>query len=172
MSNCNKNCWIDWNSDTLCFKWLFHIGVWTFAWFVRPLLATILCVWEIWSGSNIHIPCIMYFTGWQKIIISKKKCVTAQLLKPTYEQKPETFFFGLINCFYFIHRSQKSPITSKRIANIIEYMTYEVFKYTARGLYENHKFLFTILLALKIDMQCGKIKHNEFQTFIKGEGHD
>ena len=38
-----------------CFKQLFHIGVWTFAWFVRPLLATILCVWEIWPGSNNHV---------------------------------------------------------------------------------------------------------------------
>ena len=30
----------------------FHVGVWTFAWFVRPLLATILCAWEICSGSK------------------------------------------------------------------------------------------------------------------------
>ena len=50
MSNCNHNCWIDWNSAVL-----FHIGVWTFARFVRPLLATILCVWEIWSGSNNRV---------------------------------------------------------------------------------------------------------------------
>ena len=33
-----------------CLKWLFHIGVWIFARFVRPLLATILCVWEIYYG--------------------------------------------------------------------------------------------------------------------------
>ena len=52
MSNCSQNCWIDWNSAVLCFKWLFHIGVWTFARYVRLLLAAILCVWEIWSGSN------------------------------------------------------------------------------------------------------------------------
>ena len=39
MSNCIHNCWIDWNSAMLCFNWLFHIGVWTFAWFVRPLFS-------------------------------------------------------------------------------------------------------------------------------------
>ncbi|XP_041950591.1 dynein heavy chain 8, axonemal-like [Alosa sapidissima] len=65
-------------------------------------------------------------------------------------------------------RSEKSLLTQKRISNIIEYLTFEVFRYTVRGLYENHKFIFTLLLALKIDLQKGCLFHNEFQTLIKG----
>ena len=28
----SQNCWIDWNSAVLCFKWLFHTVVWLFTW--------------------------------------------------------------------------------------------------------------------------------------------
>lgn len=65
-------------------------------------------------------------------------------------------------------RSQKSPVTGKRIANIIDYLTYESFVYTARGLYERDKFTFTILVTLKIEMNSGRIPNSEFQSFIKG----
>ena len=65
-------------------------------------------------------------------------------------------------------RSAKSPVTTKRIGNIIDYLTFAAFSYCLRGLYEEHKFLFTLLLALKIDMQKGTVKHHEFQTLIKG----
>lgn len=67
-------------------------------------------------------------------------------------------------------RSEKSPLPQKRITNIIEYLTYEVFTYSVRGLYENHKFLFVLLMTLKIDLQRGTVKHREFQALIKGEG--
>ena len=66
-------------------------------------------------------------------------------------------------------RSVKSPITSRRIQNIIEYLTFSTFSYTVRGLYEIDKFLFTILMTLKIQMQAKAIRGEEFQCFIKGE---
>ncbi|KAJ8010647.1 hypothetical protein DPEC_G00077260 [Dallia pectoralis] len=67
-----------------------------------------------------------------------------------------------------MEKSTKSQITSKRILNIMEFLTNQAFRYTARGLYENHKFLFTLLLALKIDLQAKTISHSDFQAFIKG----
>ena len=65
-------------------------------------------------------------------------------------------------------KAPKSPITAKRIQNIIDTQTVEVWKYNCRGLYEKDKLLYTLLTALKIDLQKGNVKLSEFQILIKG----
>ena len=88
----SQHCWIDWNSAALCLKQLFHIGVWPFPRFERPLLATILCVWEIWSGSNncVYMYHVFHsFAQQQKNNNNnktKKKRITTPILKPAYEE--------------------------------------------------------------------------------------
>lgn len=64
--------------------------------------------------------------------------------------------------------SNRSPFTTKRIQNIIDYLTFLTFSYTVRGLYVTDKFLFTILMTLQIQMNAKSITLEEFQCFIKG----
>nr|XP_031825788.1 dynein heavy chain 8, axonemal [Nomia melanderi] len=88
---------------------------------------------------------------------------------------------ALVNCMYqtslvqflerfdiSMERSERSPVNQRRINYIIEYLTYEIFRYKARGLYEIHKYMFILLMTLKIDLQQEAISYDEFQYFIKG----
>ena len=88
---------------------------------------------------------------------------------------------SLVNCMYqtslkqflgifdsSIAKSTKSPYTNKRIHNIIDFLTFSVFKYTCRGLYEKDKFMFTLQMAIKVQLKQKQIRHEEFQVFIKG----
>ena len=65
-------------------------------------------------------------------------------------------FLGLFD--KSMERSEKSPYQRKRIESIVDYLTFEVFRYTLRGLYETDKFLFTLLLTLKIDLNRKKVR--------------
>ena len=67
-----------------------------------------------------------------------------------------------------ISRSKPTHIIDKRISNVLEFLTKTVWRYTLRGLYETHKFLFTLLLALKIDLNSNKLTHAEFLLLLKG----
>lgn len=57
---------------------------------------------------------------------------------------------------------------SRRIANIIEYLTFSSFQYSMRGLFQQHRQVFLLLLAIRVAMSQGDITTNEFASFVKG----
>jgi len=67
-----------------------------------------------------------------------------------------------------IDRSPKSPVPAKRIAAIIKELTFTTFLYICRGLFERHKILYKLLLALKVQMMAGELNADHFSCFLKG----
>lgn len=67
-----------------------------------------------------------------------------------------------------LDNAEPSLLIERRIENIIAYLTYAIFKYKCRGLYERHKTIFTVLVALKIDLDRGSLTHSHFEFFVKG----
>ncbi|KER25686.1 hypothetical protein T265_14170, partial [Opisthorchis viverrini] len=64
--------------------------------------------------------------------------------------------------------SESCPVTSKRVQNIINYMTRSVWAFTVRGMFKMDRTMTTLLLTLRIDLQRKNIRQEEFITFIQG----
>ncbi|XP_014678787.1 PREDICTED: LOW QUALITY PROTEIN: dynein heavy chain 5, axonemal-like, partial [Priapulus caudatus] len=75
-------------------------------------------------------------------------------------------FLGLFD--EAIARAEPSAVTSRRVAAIVASVTRHVFRRVVRGFYERHRLLFTLLLALTVDLRAGKISQQDLLTLIKG----
>jgi hypothetical protein len=49
-------------------------------------------------------------------------------------------------------------------------MTYEIYLYIQRGLFERHKLLFALMLANKVLQSAGSVKAADIDVFLKGGG--
>jgi len=87
------------------------------------------------------------------------------MVNPMYQNSLQQF---LEQFDMSLSNSDKAVMLERRIRNIIEYLTYAIYKYKCRGLYEVHKPLFMILMTLKIDLDRGNITRAQFEYFIKG----
>ena len=85
--------------------------------------------------------------------------------------------FSVVNCMYqtslaqfsalyelAIDHSDKATLPSKRIHNIIEYMTYEIYLYIQRGLFERHKLLFALMMANKVRTSALRLPRRRCQA--------
>lgn len=89
--------------------------------------------------------------------------------------------FSSVNCMYHtslaqfaevydrsIDNSERAAMPAKRISNIVDYLTRELHDYVSRGLFEEHKLTFSLLLAIKILQQEGRVDPRALNTFCKG----
>lgn len=56
-----------------------------------------------------------------------------------------------------IDKSEKAALPNKRMANIMDHLTWEIYLYIQRGLFERHKLVFALILATKIWVSAGKV---------------
>ncbi|CAM9799127.1 unnamed protein product [Ectocarpus fasciculatus] len=67
-----------------------------------------------------------------------------------------------------MEKAEKASLSSKRVSNIIETMTYLVYRYINRGLYEQDKLAFVVLVTLKIMITAGLLKSSDMTSFLRG----
>ncbi|OEH76364.1 dynein gamma flagellar outer [Cyclospora cayetanensis] len=67
-----------------------------------------------------------------------------------------------------VQRSEKTQPTQKRVEKIIEYLTYQVYRYVCRGLFERHKQTFVMMIMLKILQIDGVLKSSDISLLLNG----
>jgi len=66
-----------------------------------------------------------------------------------------------------VRNSEKCQPTSKRVDKIIHFLTYQVYRYMNRGLYERDKMLFKLLVTLKIMLVASQITSGDVSMLLK-----
>jgi len=66
-----------------------------------------------------------------------------------------------------IENSERAQQASKRVENIIEYLTFHVYRYVNRGLFEKDKITFILMMCFKILQTAGKLNGNDISLFLK-----
>jgi len=69
-----------------------------------------------------------------------------------------------------IDNAEKAAMPAKRIGNIIEHLTYAIYLYIQRGLFERHKIIFALMLTNKILVSAKKLDPTVINIFLKGGG--
>ena len=64
--------------------------------------------------------------------------------------------------------AQRATLASKRVASIIDSMTYIAYRYVNKGLYERDKLLFVFILAVKILVAADVLSESEVALFLRG----
>ncbi|KFG33497.1 putative dynein gamma chain, flagellar outer arm, partial [Toxoplasma gondii GAB2-2007-GAL-DOM2] len=72
-----------------------------------------------------------------------------------------------------IHRSEKAQPTHKRVERIVDALTYQVYRYVNRGLFERHKTTFLMMVATKVLLTAGELTSADVSLFLTaGAGLD
>merc|ERR1719446_1587983 len=66
-----------------------------------------------------------------------------------------------------VKQSEKCQPTAKRVDKIIQFLTYQVYRYMNRGLFERDKMMFKLLVTLKIKVVAKQLTSGDVSMFLK-----
>lgn len=66
-----------------------------------------------------------------------------------------------------IDLAEKAPLPSKKVENIIKFLTFHVYRYVNRGLFEKDKVSFILMMCFKILQTAQKINSNDVSILLK-----
>ncbi len=66
-----------------------------------------------------------------------------------------------------VTKSEKCQPTSKRVDKIIDFLTYQVYRYMNRGLFERDKMTFKLMVTLKILVIAGHLTSLDVSILLK-----
>ncbi|KAI5616269.1 dynein heavy chain 10, axonemal [Silurus asotus] len=69
---------------------------------------------------------------------------------------------------FSLRKSLPDSILSKRLKNIMNTLTLNVYNYGCTGLFERHKLLFSFNMTIKIEQAEGRVPQEELDFFLKG----
>nr|XP_036870140.1 dynein heavy chain 10, axonemal [Manis javanica] len=67
-----------------------------------------------------------------------------------------------------LKKSLPDSILMKRLRNIMDTLTFNIYNYGCTGLFERHKLLFSFNMTIKIEQEEGRIPQEELDFFLKG----
>jgi dynein heavy chain len=67
-----------------------------------------------------------------------------------------------------LRKSLPDSLLQKRLKNIIDTLTHNVYNYACTGLFETHKLLFSFQMTIKIQESDGTLNRAELDFFVKG----
>ncbi|XP_034494845.1 dynein heavy chain 10, axonemal isoform X4 [Ailuropoda melanoleuca] len=67
-----------------------------------------------------------------------------------------------------LKKSLPDSILMKRLRNIMDTLTFNVYNYGCTGLFERHKLLFSFNMTIKIEQAEGRVSQEELDFFLKG----
>jgi len=74
-------------------------------------------------------------------------------------------FLGLFDIS--IDKSEKAQLPNKRVENIVNYLTYCVYRYCNRGLFERDKRTFVLMIVLKIMVTANKLRSDDVALLLR-----
>ena len=104
---------------------------------------------------------------YSRIVFKRRKCKLT--LSCVFQFKYSLTSF--LEVFEFsLKKSMPDSIVLKRLKNIMDTLTHNIYNYGCTGIFERHKLLFSFQITLKLEMDRQKVKQSELDFFIKVAG--